>query len=90
MAGDGRLDLLETAAQTGLGVFLDGVAVVDRFARGPYQRGCRLISADVGQTTSQSGNLVNGANFREDVNVVGDLNSGDIGLVKSKSGTALP
>ena len=47
-------------------------------------------SADVGQTKSQSGNSVDGTNFREDVNVDGTLNSADVGLVKSKSGTALP
>ena len=47
-------------------------------------------SADVGQTKSQSGNAVDGTNFREDVNVDGSLNSSDVGLVKSKSGTSLP
>ncbi len=47
-------------------------------------------SADIGQTKSQSGNLVSISNFREDVTVDGTLNSADIGLVKSKSGTALP
>ncbi len=47
-------------------------------------------SADVGQTKSQSGNLVTGSNFREDVNADGDINSGDVGLVKSQSGTSLP
>ena len=47
-------------------------------------------SADIGQTKSQSGNLVSGSNFRQDVTVDGNINSADIGLVKSKSGTALP
>ena len=47
-------------------------------------------SADLGQTKSQSGNLVTGSNFREDVTVDGNLNSDDSGLVQSKSGTALP
>jgi PKD domain len=47
-------------------------------------------SADISQTKSQSGNAVNGTNFREDVNVDGFLDSADIALVKSKSGTALP
>ena len=47
-------------------------------------------SADIGQTKSQSGNLVGGSNFREDVTVDGNINSADISLVKSKSGTALP
>ncbi|MGH8094394.1 MAG: hypothetical protein ACREIF_13140 [Chthoniobacterales bacterium] len=47
-------------------------------------------AGDIGQTKSQSGNPVTGANFREDVTVDGTINAGDIGLVKSKSGTALP
>jgi hypothetical protein len=47
-------------------------------------------SADISQTKSQSGQPVDGSNFREDVNTDGFLNSADISLVKSKSGTALP
>ena len=47
-------------------------------------------SADIGQTKSQSGNLVSGSNFRQDVTFDGNVNSADISLVKSKSGTALP
>src|SRR5205807_10402717 len=47
-------------------------------------------SADISQTKSQSGNAVNGTNFREDVNVDGFIDSADISFVKSKSGTALP
>ncbi len=47
-------------------------------------------SADIAQAKSQSGQLVTGSNFREDVTIDGNLNSGDIALVKSKSGTALP
>ncbi|MBA3544138.1 MAG: hypothetical protein H0T83_06840 [Chthoniobacterales bacterium] len=38
---------------------------------------------------SRSGQTVDGSNFRSDVTFVGSLNSADIGLVKSKSGTAL-
>jgi hypothetical protein len=33
---------------------------------------------------------VTGSNFREDVAVDGNINASDVGLVKSKSGTALP
>jgi hypothetical protein len=33
---------------------------------------------------------VTGPNFREDLNADGFINSADISLVKSKSGTALP
>ncbi len=47
-------------------------------------------SADIGQTKSRSGQVVDSGNFRNDVTVDGTLNSADIGLVKSKSGTALP
>ncbi|CAN5560359.1 hypothetical protein BH18VER2_BH18VER2_06220 [soil metagenome] len=46
-------------------------------------------SADIGQTKSKSGQVVDGTNFRNDVTVDGSLNSADIGLVKSKSGTSL-
>jgi hypothetical protein len=47
-------------------------------------------SADVAQTKSQSGQTISGTNAREDVTVDGALNSADVSLVKSKSGTALP
>jgi hypothetical protein len=47
-------------------------------------------SADIGQTKSQSGQVVTTSNFRADVNADGLINSADIGLVKSESGTALP
>lgn len=46
-------------------------------------------SADIGQTNSQSGNAVTGFNFREDVNLDGAINSADLSLVQSKSGTSL-
>ncbi len=52
--------------------------------------GSRRITADISQTKSQSGNPVSEDNFRQDVNADGFLNSADISLVKSKSGTALP
>lgn len=39
---------------------------------------------------SQSGAAVTNSNFREDVTADGFINSADISLVKSKSGTALP
>ena len=47
-------------------------------------------SADISQTKSQSGHVVDSSNFREDVTADGSINSADISLVKSKSGTALP
>ena len=47
-------------------------------------------SVDIGQTKQQSGQLITGTNFREDLSANGSINSVDIGLVKSKSGTALP
>ncbi len=46
-------------------------------------------SADIGQTKSQSGSPVTGANFRQDVTNDGTINSADIGLVKSRSGSGL-
>jgi hypothetical protein len=39
---------------------------------------------------AKSGQPVTANNFREDVTVNGAINSSDIGLVQSKSGTALP
>jgi hypothetical protein len=39
---------------------------------------------------SQSGITVAATNFREDVTVDGSINSADVSLVKSKSGSALP
>jgi hypothetical protein len=50
----------------------------------------RVNSSDISQTQSQSGQPVNGLNFREDVTINGLINSSDISLVQSRSGTALP
>lgn len=47
-------------------------------------------SSDIAQTKSESGEEVDGENFRTDVTVNGSINSSDISLVKSKSGTGLP
>jgi len=47
-------------------------------------------ASDLSQTKLQSGQQVNGANFREDVTVNGSINAGDVSLVKTRSGTALP
>ena len=46
-------------------------------------------SSDISQTQSQSGQLVDVSNFREDVTVNGAINSSDIATVQSQSGTAL-
>lgn len=59
---------------------LDGDANADRF----------VDSADISQTKSQSGNGLDGGNFRVDFNIDGSVNSADISAVKSKSGTGLP
>ena len=47
-------------------------------------------ASDVGQTKAQSGQLVNGTNFRTDVNASGFINATDISLVKSQAGRSLP
>ena len=47
-------------------------------------------SSDISQVKSQSGQAVNGANFREDLSGDGSINASDVSLVKSKSGTGLP
>ena len=53
--------------------------------------GDKTVSAtDVAQTKSQSGNAVNGSNFRLDVNNSGAINGTDVSIVKSKSGHTLP
>ncbi len=46
-------------------------------------------SADISQTKSRSGQVVDRDNFRSDVTIDGNLNSADIGLVKAASGTAI-
>ena len=47
-------------------------------------------SSDISQTKAQSGIVVNGTNFREDLTVSGAINSSDISLVKANSGHAVP
>lgn len=69
---------------------LPAASVNISFLQGDTTEDGSVNSADISQTKSQSGNLVSGSNFREDVNIDGTLNSADISLVKSKSGTALP
>ena len=46
-------------------------------------------SGDISQTKSQSGTVVSGTNFREDVTLDNAINSGDISLVKSRSGNGI-
>ena len=53
--------------------------------------GSTMVDAsDISQVKSVAGSPVDGTNFREDVTVNGDINSSDVALTKSKSGTALP
>ena len=47
-------------------------------------------ASDIAQTKTQSGQVVNTANFRTDVNASGTINASDIGQVKAQSGTSLP
>lgn len=74
LAADRGFDLLETAAQAGVGVFVDGVAVVDRFL------GDAEGSGDVGVVVAQdfhprgeAGRLEVGAGWA----VAGDFGDGD-------------
>ncbi len=46
-------------------------------------------SSDTGQTSAQAGRPVTAANYREDVTANGVINSSDIALVKSLSGTGV-
>jgi len=45
---------------------------------------------DDSRTEARGGRPVTASNFRADVNANGSINSSDIGLVKARSGTALP
>jgi hypothetical protein len=47
-------------------------------------------ASDVAETKANSGQTVDGSNFRTDVTVSGSINAGDVGLVKSNAGTTLP
>ncbi len=47
-------------------------------------------TSDIGQTKVQSGTAATAANFRNDVNANGAINSIDISIVKSSSGSTLP
>ena len=49
-----------------------------------------VTSSDIGQTKSRSGQTLDTANFRSDVNASGTINATDIGQVKAQSGTFLP
>jgi hypothetical protein len=50
-----------------------------------------VTASDLGEVKAQSGQAVSSTNFRMDVTASGgSINSGDIGLVKSKSGGMLP
>jgi plastocyanin len=46
--------------------------------------------ADVAQTKSRVGQIVDATNFRSDVNANGSINAADVAIVKSDVGTALP
>ncbi|MEP6810836.1 MAG: hypothetical protein ABI992_11390, partial [Chthoniobacterales bacterium] len=49
-----------------------------------------VSSSDVAQTKQQVGVAVSSANFREDVNVTGAINSSDVAIVKVNVGTSVP
>jgi hypothetical protein len=49
-----------------------------------------VSSSDISQTKAISGNPVTRDNYRSDVTANGALNSSDIGLIKSRSGSQLP
>ncbi len=79
-----------TLAGVSDGVNTNDVAVRIGVLTGDTNGDGSVNSADIGQTKSKSGQIVDLTNFRTDLNTDGNLNSADIGLVKSKSGTALP
>jgi hypothetical protein len=72
------------------GTVLPSVSVDIGFLIGDTTANKVVNASDVTQTKAQSGSPVTSANFREDVTVNGSIGSGDISLVKSKSGNGLP
>ena len=72
--------------------FIRGLGLLDStmlVAGSMIGSGVFIVSADIAQTKSQSGNVATSSNFREDVNGDGFIDSADIAFVKSKSGTVL-
>ena len=72
------------------GVNTSSVSVPVGFLVGDTSGNGSVNASDVSQTKAQSGQLVTGSNFRNDVTVNGSINAGDVSSVKSRSGTALP
>ena len=72
------------------GVNTGTVEVPIAFLAGDTNGNRSVNATDIGQTKTQSGQAVTGANFRTDVAANGSINATDIGAVKSRSGTNLP
>jgi hypothetical protein len=72
------------------GVNTSTVSVPIGFLVGDTSGNGSVNASDVSQTKAQSGQLVTGSNFRNDVTVNGTINASDVSQVKARSGTALP
>jgi hypothetical protein len=61
------------------------------FLQGDTNGSGGVTATDIGQVKAASGQTVDGANFRQDVNISGgSISASDIGLVKAGSGSLIP
>lgn len=60
------------------------------FLRGDTNASRSLSASDVAQTKNAISHLLDGTNFRTDINVNGTTNAGDVAEVKASFGTSLP
>lgn len=82
--------LVVTLAGATDGTYANDIAIPMRLIVGNTTGSGSVNGGDVGQTKSQSGQVVSASNFREDVTADGNINGADVGLVKSLSGTGAP
>jgi subtilase family protein len=82
--------IMVTLSNVSDGVTTGNVVVPMSVLLGDTSGSGEVNGTDVSQTKAQSGHAVSIGNFREDVTVSGAINSGDVFIVNSHSGTALP
>lgn len=74
---------------TGVNGAVDVSATVG-FLYGDITNSRRITAADIAATKAQSGQAVDGNNYRVDVNLNGQVNGNDVSAVKSRAGRVLP
>jgi N-acetylneuraminic acid mutarotase len=72
------------------GISSGSVAIPMGVLRGDSSGNGSVNSADIGQTKFRSGQILDGSNFRSDVDASGSINATDTSIVKSNSGAGLP